>query len=363
MDIYSDDRIVLTLDAGGTNFVFSAIQRGQAITKEYTLPSNGHDLDLCIQTMKEGFEKVLQDLRADPVAISFAFPGPADYINGIIGDLMNLPGFRGGVPLAGILEAYFQLPVFINNDGDLYAYGEALGGILPEINRKLDRSGNPKRYRNLVGLTLGTGFGGGIVSDNQLFRGDNSLAAEVWIFSNRKDPAVNSEELVSTRAVQRDYARLAGISFPNTLMPKDIADIATGKKEGVKEAAKEAFRSMGRALGDTIANLQTLIDSIVVIGGGITGAASLYMPSVMEELNSHFRQTSGEKIPRLVQKVFNLDDHAASKEFFKDKSVEIIVKESGKKLYYNPEPHLAIATSRIGASRAIALGAYAIALS
>jgi glucokinase len=228
MEIYNDNRVVLTLDAGGTNFVFSGMQGGKAITNEVTLPSNGHDLELCISTMKKGFEEVIRELTTDPVAISFAFPGPSDYVNGIIGDLFNLPGFRGGVPLAGILEAHFQLPVFINNDGDLYAYGEALGGILPEINKKLEKAGNPKRYKNLVGLTLGTGFGGGIVSDDQLFRGDNSLAAEVWIFSNRLDKKVNAEELVSTRAVQREYAKTAGIKYPNSLMPKDISDIARG---------------------------------------------------------------------------------------------------------------------------------------
>ncbi|MFW5751831.1 MAG: ROK family protein [bacterium] len=363
MDIFNDNRIVLTLDAGGTNFVFTAIQGGKAITKDVTLPSNGHNIELCLNTIKKGFKQQIELLDAKPVAISFAFPGPANYTNGIIGDLFNLPGFRGGVPLASILNSYFNLPVFINNDGDLYAYGEALGGILPEINRELEKAVNSKRYHNLIGLTLGTGFGGGIVSENKLFRGDNSLPGEVWICSNRRNSEVNAEELVSTRAVQREYARVAKIKYPNNLMPKDIASIAKGTREGNREAALEAFSMMGRALGDTIANLQTIFDSIVVIGGGITGASELYMPFVMEELNSTFSQTSGSKIPRLVQKVFNLDESNDRKAFFMDNSIEIEVKETGEKLFYNPEPHLAIATSKLGASQAISLGAYAFALS
>jgi glucokinase len=65
------------------------------------------------------------------VAISFAFPGPSDYPRGIIGDLGNLPCFRGGVALGPMLEDTFEIPVFINNDGDLFAYGEAIGGFLP----------------------------------------------------------------------------------------------------------------------------------------------------------------------------------------------------------------------------------------
>src|SRR6056297_1598823 len=194
MDIYTDERIVLTLDAGGTNFVFSAIQKGKPVTEPVRKDANAHDLDRCIATMKEGFREVMEKLQQKPLAISFAFPGPADYPRGIIGDLNNLPAFRGGVPLKSILEEAFDIPVFINNDGDLYAYGEALGGVLPEINQALEEAGSQKRYRNLVGLTLGTGFGGGIVRDGQLLIGDNSTAAEVWLFSNRYNTEVNAED-------------------------------------------------------------------------------------------------------------------------------------------------------------------------
>ena len=363
MNIFSDKRIVMTLDAGGTNFVFTAMQGGKVITKEITLPSYGHDLEKCIKTIKGGFQIVKEEIDGEPAAISFAFPGPSDYPNGIIGDLYNLPGFRGGVPLGAILESEFKLPVFINNDGDLYAYGEALGGILPEINQNLAAAGSPRKYKNLAGLTLGTGFGGGLVNDNKLWIGDNAIAAEVWLFSNRADQNVNAEELISTRAIRNSYARLAGIAADFALMPKDIADIATSRKEGNAEAAKIAFAEFGKALGDSVANLLTLIDGIVVIGGGITGASNLYMPAMMAELNSTFDQASGDKIPRLAQKIFNLDDEEQSKEFYKNRSKEIIVKETGKKLCYDPLPRLAVATSRIGASRAIALGAYAYALS
>src|SRR5688500_6314740 len=175
-DFSRDERIVLTLDAGGTNFDFSAIRGSDAITPQLRLSSNGDDLKKCIQNIKDGFAQLLNTVKGKPVAISFAFPGPADYRQGIIGDLNNLPAFRGGVPLKAILEKEFQLPVFINNDGDLFAYGEALYGILPKVNRMLGEAGNPKRYRNLVGLTLGTGFGCGIVCNGVLLEGDNSMA-------------------------------------------------------------------------------------------------------------------------------------------------------------------------------------------
>jgi glucokinase len=362
MDIYSDERVVLTLDAGGTNFVFSAIQKGQSITEEIRLDANANDLDLCIATMKKGFYELIQKIDLAPVAISFAFPGPADYPNGIIGDLNNLPAFSGGVPLKPILEEEFKLPVYINNDGDLYAYGEALGGILPEINAKLEEVGSPKRYHNLVGLTLGTGFGGGLVRNGQLFIGDNSTAAEVWLFSNRYGTQVNAEDVVSTRSVQRVYAEEAGLEYPNDLMPKEIFDIATGALDGNKKAALKAYHETGKALGDTVSNLFTFVDGIIVIGGGITGASDLYMPAVMQELSCDYHPSNTEKLPRLVQKIFNLDKEADRIEFYKDYSKVIPVPGTDKTVTYDPVPRLAIATSRIGASEAIALGAYAFAL-
>ena len=104
MGNYSNDsRIVLTLDAGGTNMVFGAMRGEQYICEPITLPANANDLDLCLKTMVVGFESVMNVIQEKPVAISFAFPGPADYPNGIIGGyLPNFPSFRDGVALGPV---------------------------------------------------------------------------------------------------------------------------------------------------------------------------------------------------------------------------------------------------------------------
>ena len=88
-----------------------------------------------------------------------------------------------------MLEDKFGIPVFINNDGDLFVYGEAIAGFLPHVNGLLKKAGSPKRYNNLFGVTLGTGFGGGIVRNGELFMGDNSIAGEVWLLRNKLQPA------------------------------------------------------------------------------------------------------------------------------------------------------------------------------
>ena len=94
MDLTSDKRIVMTLDAGGTNFRFSARCGGKSVTETVAMPSNGDDLDQCLTNIVEGFTRIREACPVLPSAISFAFPGPADYPKGIIGDLGNLPGFR-----------------------------------------------------------------------------------------------------------------------------------------------------------------------------------------------------------------------------------------------------------------------------
>ena len=187
MNTTNDDRrIVMTLDAGGTNFRFSAMRGNRSPVEPTTVPtSNGDNLDTCLANIVEGFTQVREQCRKPPVAISFAFPGPADYPAGIIGDLGNLPAFRGGVALGPMLEEKFGIPVFINNDGDLFVYGEAIAGFLPYVNGLLEKAGSPKRYKNLFGVTLGTGFGGGIVRDGELFIGDNSMAGEVWLLAQQ----------------------------------------------------------------------------------------------------------------------------------------------------------------------------------
>ena len=363
MNLFDDQRTVLTLDAGGTNFVYSAVRGGEEIVEPIQKPSYGDQLDQCIASMKEGFHELLARLTDPAMAISFAFPGPCDYPNGIVGDLENLPCFRGGVPLVGMLEDTFGIPAYINNDGDLYTYGEALGGFLPEVNRMLEESGNPKRYHNLVGLTLGTGFGAGIFSRGRLLVGDNSLAAEVWLLSNRFSPDRNIEEGVSIRSVMRDYFRHAGLAEDWELTPKDIFDIAGRTARGSQEAAMKAFEAMGEHLGDAIANLVTLIDGLVVIGGGIAGAARYFMPSVMRTLHGKYAFPPEDPMMRLVQRAYNLEEADDLKAFLQKTGKEVPVPGTGQIRYYDDLPKTAVGISRIGASKAISLGAYAFALS
>jgi glucokinase len=359
---YSDDkRIVMTLDAGGTTFVFSAVQGNEEIVAPITLPSQPRDLELCLGAIVEGFEKVKSALNAAPSAISFAFPGPADYPNGIIGDLPNLPAFRGGVALGPMLREKFGIPVFINNDGDLFVYGEAIAGLLPYVNTQLEKAGSQKRFKNLFGITLGTGCGAGIVVNGELFIGDNSNGGEIWLTRNKLNGKINVEDGASIRAVQRVYAEECGVK-DDALTPKDIYEIAIGKKEGYRKAAVEAFRRMSEVVGDAISNAITLIDALVVIGGGVAGANSLFMPFIIDEMNGSYIRTDGSQFRRLVQKVYNLEDEKDLKEFLKSDSKEINIPGTSKKIIFEADKKTGVGMSKLGTSKAVSIGAYAFAL-
>lgn len=362
MKYENDDRIVLTLDAGGTNFVFSAIQGNKEIVEPVTLSSNADDLKKCLNNIISGFYQVKEGLKAPPSAISFAFPGPADYPSGIIGDLGNLPAFRGGIALGPMLEEKFYLPVFINNDGDLFAYGEAIAGFLPYVNNLLMESGSPKRYNNLFGITLGTGFGGGIVRNNELFTGDNSSTGEIWLLRNKLNPKTNAEEGASIRTVQRIYSKLSDIPFEEAPTPKDIYEIGIGKKAGNKEASLEGYRQLGESVGDSLSQAITLLDGLIVIGGGIAGASDLFLPALISEMNGSYESPAGIEFPRLALKAYNLEDTNQLKQFLQGDKTEVTVPFSERKIVYDPKKRTGIGISKLGTSKAVSIGAYAFAL-
>lgn len=359
---FHDDRIVITLDAGGTNFVFAAMRGCEYITEPITYPSNAHDLDLCLDTMVKGFREVIDSLDDKPVAISFAFPGPADYPNGIIGGyLPNFPSFRDGVALGPFLQNEFGLPVFINNDGDLFAYGEALCGALPEINRRLADKGSKKRYKNLLGYTFGTGFGIGIVTNGQLNRGDNSCV-ETFCLPHKTKNGIITEEGVAVRAIKRVYAEASG-DYHHNLEPKDICEIADGKRDGNKEAAQRAFAEFGETAGDAMAIASQLIDGVIVIGGGITAARHWILPSLIKELRDCLSTLGGDKVRRVQMEVFNLDNEDEFDSFAKGNTRSLLVHGTNLTVDYDDMKRIGVIFSKLGASKAIAAGAYAFALS
>ena len=105
------------------------------------------------------------------------------------------------------------------------------------------------------------------------------------------------------------------------------------------------------------------MDGLVVIGGGIMGSHDLLMPSILKTLRGKIHTMSGDELDRVLMKVYNLDDDAEFAAFAKGDAREIKIYGSEETVVYDPQKRIGIMRSKIGASAAISLGAYAFALS
>jgi len=354
--------LILTLDAGGTNLVFNAVDAQNNILATTTIPASSNNLDEFLKKLVSGFAEINKQTGNIAKAISFCFPGPADYEKGIIGDLENLPFFRNGVALKQFLENEFNIPVFISNDGDLFTLGEAIGGILPDVNEKLKTSGNNKQYKNLLGITLGTGTGAGIVINGQLLIGDNSAGAEINRSNNFLHPEMSIEETLSIRGIKNLYTIEAGIAPKSCPEPFDIFKIGIKQKQGNVEAAVKAWETFGIVLGHALANAITLIDGLIVIGGGLSGAHQLFLPKAIEVMNGKFNTVDDSKVQRLESYAYNLENKDCLKDFLSNDEKQIEVPYSDKKVSFSTIKKIGVGISKLGTSKAVAIGAFNFAV-
>lgn len=226
----------------------------------------------------------------------------------------------------------------------------------------LEEAGSAMRYKNLLGITLGTGFGGGVVIDGKLLSGDNGCGGDVWLMRNSLYPELIAEESVSIRAVRRVYREYAKEDARENLTPKDIFDIAEGIAEGNVNAARQAFSQLGKAAADAIVHALDIIDGLVVIGGGLSGAAKYIVPAMKEQMRSSLSTFGGDRFPCLQSEVYDLNATEELAEFLRDDSTLVQVPGAERSVRYRNSRKTGIAVSSIGTSTAIALGAYAFAL-
>jgi len=121
-------------------------------------------IDRMVDTIKEMAGKK-NTLFETIKAVGIGAPGPAKYTEGIIIKCANLPKFTN-VPISKMLKDKLSKPVILENDANAACYGEFVAGA-------------GKNIKNMVFFTLGTGIGGGIISDGKLLRGSDGNAAEL----------------------------------------------------------------------------------------------------------------------------------------------------------------------------------------
>ena len=125
---------------------------------------------------------------------------------------------------------------------------------------------------------------------------------------------------------------------------------------------RKAFAEMGEIAGDAMATAVTLTDGLIVIGGGITAARKYIMPALLESLRGKMHTVGGEELSRVQMKVYDLDDPAEFAEFARGQQRKLKIYGYDEEVNYDPQKRIGVAISKMGASKAISVGAYTFAL-
>ncbi|MGA1409281.1 MAG: ROK family protein [Prochlorotrichaceae cyanobacterium] len=275
---------VLGIDVGGTALKLGQFDAQGNCLETLTLPTPQPSTpEAVIATIASGVNQL--DPQHQAKAIGIGTPGPADPTGRVAIVAINLTDWRN-VPLADRLEALTQRPVVIANDANCAGVGEAWRGA-------------GQRFNNLVMLTLGTGVGGAIILNGQLYVGPSGLAGELGLITlNPEGPPCNSGNTGSLE----QYASIQAIQRQTGLDPQVWGDrAAAGDPE-----ALDFWQNYGRTLAAGLASIAYILTpEAIVLGGGISASANYFLPALEEELYRRVLLSSPETLPVLPAQLGN----------------------------------------------------------
>ena len=263
----------LGIDVGGTKINAFRVARDGSIVERSDAPTPADDEELTLSTMVE----LARELRTpDVLAVGIGAAGMVDATDGVLRFAPNL-AWRD-LSIASRMREALGLPCQVDNDANTAAYAEY-------------RFGAGRGYRHVLLVTVGTGIGGGIVSDGRLFRGANGFAAEIGhIIVEPGGPLCGCgnrgcwEQVASGRAIDRMGREAASADEGSALRRLAGGDQQVSARH-VTEAARQGdevalriFQEAGRRLGEGIAGLVNVLDpQVVVVGGGAIVAGDLLL--------------------------------------------------------------------------------------
>lgn len=256
-------KYTIGVDIGGTKILAGLVDRRWRVAGMERVPLDRHTPTTFIRCIERAVAPLL---RRDVTAIGIGTTGIVDRRTGIVAGTGNLPKQWKRVDLKRILSKKFHRQIEVDNDGNCFALAEATVG-------------KGKKFRRVLGITIGTGVGAGFVIDGRLYRGrDNVLEFGHIRVSDRAvrcscGQSGHLESFVSGPALTREYKRLTGHLHD----PHEIEDRA---KRG-ERAANRIFLEMGRWLGIGLVNtIYTYNPDIIVLGGGLSAVTLLTAPAI-----------------------------------------------------------------------------------
>jgi glucokinase len=249
---------IIGVDVGGTKTaVLLGTARGEIVRREQFATGAERGCLPVLAEIMASIDRVRQTSGGELLAISVSIGGPLDVLEGMILDPPHLPGWDR-VPLKGILRDRFGVPVYVEHDGNAGALAEWYFGA-------------GQGAQNIVFLTMGTGFGAGLILNGHLYRGTTDVAGEVGHIRIAEDgPACYGKRgSLEGFASGTGIALLAAEMFPalyggGTSTAELYAQYCAGGAE-----AREVFARASLYLGRGFAMIADLLNPERIIMGGL----------------------------------------------------------------------------------------------
>jgi glucokinase len=265
--------MIVGVDIGGTNVRAGLVENGKVIEKKEMALLDKHSLSA---TLAQLF-RCIEPLTSYPLSgIGVGVPSVVDVENGIVYNTLNIPSWER-VELKAILENEFGVPVRVNNDVNCFTLGE-------------HQYGQARSYSSVIGMTLGTGLGSGIIINNQLYTGSNCGAGEIGLL-----PYL--DRTLEYYACSSFFEAIHGISAREAEALARRGDMRGNR----------IWAEFGVHLGFVIkAILYTYDPEVIVLGGSISKAYRYFKKALLEGLEDFAFPESLKKLKILATQDENM---------------------------------------------------------
>ena len=263
---------VIGIDLGGTAIKLGRFTADgtciQTLTVPTPQPSYPHAV---IDMMVDAIERLAPGM-VDIAAIGVGTPGPSDLAGKVAKIAINLDGWVD-IPVANLLQDRTGTIAIVGNDGNCAGLGERWLGA-------------GRHYRNSVLLTLGTGVGGAVFLNGELFTGHAGSAGELGLITLdanghpcKSGNSGSLEQFLSGNAIRRITGK----------EPQAMGNLAAA---GDPDALK-FWENYGRNLGIGLTSIiYILTPEVAIVGGGISASAKYFLPAAQREIDSRVMAVS-----------------------------------------------------------------------
>lgn len=244
---------IIGIDLGGTN-IRGGIVSENKLSKIISQKINSQgSMEEVLQQLFSFTDKLI---HPSATAIGIGVPGLAGAAKGIVYDVVNIPSWKE-VPLKALMEDRYKIPVFINNDANCFALGEFYFG-------------KGKGCHSMIGVTIGTGLGSGIIIDKKLHSGSTGGAGEFGMIDY----------------LDKCYEYYASGQFFQNVYKTDGELVFKRADNGDTEAIR-MYEEMGTHLGNAIKMILYALDvELIILGGSVRHAFPFFNKTMWQQIKT-----------------------------------------------------------------------------